>query len=125
MAAYYVVLFTTMPCVVRVTHCRSQKRRFNDAAYGELAQFGSSNEWAMQLCLWSLNPAVVFSQLAQEAWSVILTSGTLAPMDSFASELQLDFHVRLEAPHVVDMTRQVCMTALLCLCEMTMPGWHA
>eukprot|EP00198_Chlamydomonas_reinhardtii_P005175 XP_001694511.1 ATP-dependent DNA helicase [Chlamydomonas reinhardtii] len=34
-------------------------------------------------------------------------SGTLAPLDSFASELGTEFHVRLEAPHVVDMGRQV------------------
>lgn len=34
-------------------------------------------------------------------------SGTLSPLDSFASELGTQFHVRLEAPHVVDMTRQV------------------
>lgn len=42
-----------------------------------------------------------------QAWSVILASGTLAPLDSFAGELRLPFHVQLEAPHVVDMRRQV------------------
>lgn len=46
-------------------------------------------------------------RLDPQAWSIILASGTLAPLDSFAGELRLPFHVQLEAPHVVDMRRQV------------------
>ena len=38
---------------------------------------------------------------------MVLTSGTLAPLDSFASELGAEFQATLEAPHVVDMGRQV------------------
>jgi regulator of telomere elongation helicase 1 len=33
--------------------------------------------------------------------SIILTSGTLSPMDSLAQELKLDFPIRLENPHVI------------------------
>ncbi|KAG2494184.1 hypothetical protein HYH03_007542 [Edaphochlamys debaryana] len=62
---------------------------------------------AVSLGLWCFNPAVAFRDLAGAAHSVVLTSGTLAPLDSFASELGTEFHVRLEAPHVVDMSRQV------------------
>ncbi|PNW78438.1 hypothetical protein CHLRE_09g397350v5 [Chlamydomonas reinhardtii] len=62
---------------------------------------------AVSLSLWCFNPAVAFRHLADKAHSVVLTSGTLAPLDSFASELGTEFHVRLEAPHVVDMGRQV------------------
>lgn len=40
-----------------------------------------------------------FSRL--DVGSIILTSGTLSPMDSFAEELKLDFPVRLENPHVI------------------------
>ena len=43
--------------------------------------------WVVQLCLWSLNPAVAFKELTDKARCVVLTSGTLAPMDSFASEV--------------------------------------
>ncbi len=128
------------------------------AAPREGAQDGP--QWAVQLCLWSLNPAVVFEDVASQvlvqcrlcwcrprpaglqpgralqqparqagrhffhsaalthrlpfrppafpqARSIVLTSGTLSPMDSFASELGVTFHQRLEAPHVVDMARQV------------------
>ena len=32
---------------------------------------------------------------------VLLTSGTLAPLDSFAFELQLPFPIRLENPHII------------------------
>ena len=33
--------------------------------------------------------------------SIILTSGTLAPLESFAHELQLPFDVRLQNPHII------------------------
>jgi Fanconi anemia group J protein len=61
----------------------------------------------VELGLWLLNPAVTFGEVAGVARSVILTSGTLAPIESFASELGTTFDVQLEAPHVVDMKRQV------------------
>lgn len=39
---------------------------------------------------------------AMHVRSVLLTSGTLSPLDSFAHELQLPFKISLENPHVVD-----------------------
>lgn len=39
---------------------------------------------------------------AMHVHSVILTSGTLSPMRSFAAELQLEFPIRLENAHIVD-----------------------
>ena len=56
-----------------------------------------------------LNPALAFRELVGEkgARSVILTSGTLAPLNSFASELGVDFPIRMEAQHCVDMNTQV------------------
>ena len=44
--------------------------------------------WAVQLCLWSLNPAVAFRSVSEAARSVILASGTLSPLGSFASEVR-------------------------------------
>lgn len=38
---------------------------------------------------------------ALQVRSILLTSGTLSPLDSFAGELGLDFPVRLENPHVI------------------------
>ncbi|TPX34559.1 hypothetical protein SmJEL517_g02790 [Synchytrium microbalum] len=50
---------------------------------------------------WCLNPAVIFQEITNSARSVILTSGTLSPLNSFASELGGVFDQRLEATHVI------------------------
>lgn len=72
----------------------------------------SPPEYMVTMSLWCLNPAVAFRQVAGPCHSVILTSGTLAPLDSFASELGVPFEVRLEAPHVINMQRQVWAGAI-------------
>ena len=53
------------------------------------------------LSLWCLRPGVTFSPLARAARTVILASGTLAPMDSLAAELQTSFPLVLDGQHVV------------------------
>ncbi|KAJ2772430.1 hypothetical protein IWQ56_001378, partial [Coemansia nantahalensis] len=71
-----------------------------------------SSEQAMvvnTLALWSMNPGVVFSEIAEEARSVVLTSGTLSPVGSYASELQAEFASTLEANHVIDPQRFMAM----------------
>ncbi|XP_014736671.1 PREDICTED: Fanconi anemia group J protein isoform X1 [Sturnus vulgaris] len=52
------------------------------------------------LNFWCLNPAVAFSDL-NEVRTIVLTSGTLSPMDSFSSELGVKFAIQLEANHVI------------------------
>lgn len=64
-------------------------------------------DWEMTFNLWCLNPAVAFKPVSDAAHAVILTSGTLSPLEGFASELGADFPVRFEAGHVVNMQRQV------------------
>ena len=54
-----------------------------------------------QLSILCMNPGVVFAPIAQLAHSVVLTSGTLSPLDSFASELGVPFDVQLSADHVI------------------------
>ncbi|KAL0026549.1 hypothetical protein WJX77_006250 [Trebouxia sp. C0004] len=55
------------------------------------------------LSYWCFSPGVSMRQLAgMHVRSVLLTSGTLAPLDSFAHELQLPFKISLENPHVID-----------------------
>ncbi|XP_059295745.1 uncharacterized protein LOC132049096 [Lycium ferocissimum] len=63
--------------------------------------------WTHAFSLWCLNPAVVFNEIADSCLSVILTSGTLSPMDSFSSELGVTFGTSLEAPHVIDVESQL------------------
>lgn len=60
-----------------------------------------------RLHIWCLNPAVAFAALKEEARTVILASGTLTPMTSFAGELNMEFPIRLEAQHVIDTSRQL------------------
>lgn len=51
---------------------------------------------------------------AMHVRSVLLTSGTLSPLDSFAHELQLPFRISLENPHVIEPS-QVCNSSCLSL----------
>ncbi|KAG5537665.1 hypothetical protein RHGRI_024945 [Rhododendron griersonianum] len=54
------------------------------------------------LSWWCFNPGLAmdsFSELG--VGSIILTSGTLSPLDSFAHEFKLEFPIRLENPHVI------------------------
>ncbi|KAJ3692879.1 hypothetical protein LUZ60_011974 [Juncus effusus] len=67
----------------------------------------ASSGWKCTLSLWCLNPAVVFRDIANLSLSVILTSGTLSPMGSFASELGVQFETIMEAPHVIDVESQL------------------
>ncbi|KAJ6731192.1 DNA REPAIR DEAD HELICASE RAD3/XP-D SUBFAMILY MEMBER [Salix viminalis] len=71
-----------------------------------------AGDWTYTLSLWCLNPAVVFKDIADLSLSVILTSGTLSPMNSFSSELGVQFGTCLEAPHVVDVESQVCVSVI-------------
>ena len=49
---------------------------------------GEGPSWATQMCLWCLNPAMAFWEVNHKSRSVVLTSGTLSPLDSFASEVR-------------------------------------
>ncbi|ANM58743.1 RAD3-like DNA-binding helicase protein [Arabidopsis thaliana] len=54
------------------------------------------------LSWWCFSPGITMLDIAQKGvGSIILTSGTLSPMDSLAQELKLDFPIRLENPHVI------------------------
>ncbi|KAF8117924.1 hypothetical protein N665_0008s0262 [Sinapis alba] len=54
------------------------------------------------LSWWCFNPGITMQDIAKKGvGTIILTSGTLSPMDSLAQELKLDFPIRLENPHVI------------------------
>eukprot|EP00054_Salpingoeca_dolichothecata_P038304 m.13497 g.13497 ORF g.13497 m.13497 type:complete len:363 (-) comp8443_c0_seq1:100-1188(-) len=57
------------------------------------------------LSLWCMNPAVAFEPLASQSRAIVLTSGTLSPLETFASELGTEFPIRLEANHVIKPTQ--------------------
>ncbi|KAJ2614462.1 hypothetical protein H4S08_001695 [Coemansia sp. RSA 1365] len=62
------------------------------------------------MCFWTMNSGVVFAEIASKARSIVLTSGTLSPLESYASELQIDFGSTLEANHVIDPKRFFAMS---------------
>ena len=65
---------------------------------------GINNFKAMPtLSYWCFLPGIAMRELAKlGVESIIVTSGTLAPLQSFSHELQLPFNVSIENPHVVD-----------------------
>ena len=59
--------------------------------------------------LWCFHPGFSLSSLTGcKIRTLILTSGTLKPIDSFCAELDADFPVRLENGHVIDPVKQIC-----------------
>ncbi|KAI4331239.1 hypothetical protein MLD38_029443 [Melastoma candidum] len=58
------------------------------------------------LSWWCFNPGIAMQEFSKiGVGSVVLTSGTLSPLDSFAHELNLEFPVRLENPHVISLNQ--------------------
>lgn len=64
------------------------------------------------LCLWCMSPAPAFNSFASKAHCTILTSGTLAPLTGFCSELETSFPIRLEAPCAVNPRTQIITHAI-------------
>ncbi len=64
------------------------------------------------LHVWCLRASCTMADLAAEAHSIVLTSGTLSPLASFASELGVPFPVRLEAAHVIQLGQQLFSAVL-------------
>lgn len=57
--------------------------------------------------LWCFSPSLAFRDLQQQLGirSILVASGTLGPLDSFAVGLKIPFPIRLESPHVVNKER--------------------
>lgn len=62
----------------------------------------NSKGWINSLKIWCLNPAVAFSSFKHDIHSIIVSSGTLSPMTTFQSELDLEFPICLEANHIIN-----------------------
>ncbi|XP_064395441.1 regulator of telomere elongation helicase 1-like isoform X2 [Halichondria panicea] len=77
------------------------KKNKKSDGWGTLTQESSKRE-CRTLSYWCFSPGYAMSDLvSQGVRSVILTSGTLSPLNSFSSELQIDFPIRYEGPHVI------------------------
>ncbi|XP_077212407.1 regulator of telomere elongation helicase 1 homolog isoform X2 [Tasmannia lanceolata] len=74
-------------------HVQESQEKFNDAFKGKVSRM---------LSWWCFSPGIAMREfLRLGVCSIILTSGTLSPLDSFALELNLEFPIRLENPHVI------------------------
>jgi Fanconi anemia group J protein len=60
------------------------------------------SDWGHYLNFLCLNPGVVFQPVVDVVRSIALTSGTLAPLDTFSSELSTTFANELQALHIID-----------------------
>lgn len=82
------------------SHFRTVIQQRNARGSGSSTSFANNN--GRTLSYWCFKPAVAMKGLDKlKARCFLLTSGTLSPLDSFASELGLSFPIRLENPHVV------------------------
>ncbi|XP_028548850.1 regulator of telomere elongation helicase 1 homolog [Dendrobium catenatum] len=74
-------------------HVQESQSITSDSLKGKLSR---SLSW------WCFNPGLAMKEFVKlGVLSIILTSGTLSPLESCAQEMNLEFPVRLENPHVV------------------------
>ncbi|XP_025110189.1 LOW QUALITY PROTEIN: regulator of telomere elongation helicase 1-like [Pomacea canaliculata] len=78
------------------------------------ASAGGSEKSERVLSYWCFSPGHSMKDLvSQGVTSIILTSGTLSPIESFTMEMQVPFNIRLENPHVIQK-HQVWIGSLSC-----------
>ncbi len=86
---------------------KKPKYQYKSKSVSRFSAKSHASEYEVSIHLWCMNPAVAFEDLKTKCHSVLLTSGTLSPLSSFSSELDTPFPVTYEAPHVIDLKRQV------------------
>ena len=57
-----------------------------------------------------MNPGVIFKRPAEEAHCVLMASGTMSPLTTFAGELGQPFPIQVSAPHVIDSSQVAAFT---------------
>ena len=79
------------PAPIQDYYLVSYKDRISDSLF----------EW--KVGFWCFNPGIIFRNLLEKyhVRSIILTSGTLSPLDVLEKELQIEFKYKLVNPHVI------------------------
>lgn len=88
-------------CVVTKSKSFSEESSIVPASQSSRRKSYYKSDYEIAMNFWCLNPAVAFSDL-KVAHSIIVASGTLAPLGSFQSELGIPFQITLEANHVIN-----------------------
>lgn len=78
-------------------------------AFQIVCNFGQDekNDELIFLCM---APSVVFKPIADQAHSVILSSGTMSPLTSFSLELGVQFDLKLSVNHIIDPNQVAAFT---------------
>lgn len=63
-----------------------------------------------ELTFLCMNPSIVFKPIADQSHCVILSSGTMSPLQSFALELGVKFNVNLSVHHIIDKSQVAAFT---------------
>ncbi|CAN7938560.1 unnamed protein product [Ixodes hexagonus] len=84
-----------------VVKTASKKRRSDMSGGWHTKSSAGGTSWTHTLSFWCLNPAVAMSDIKDKVHSLIVASGTLSPMESFESELDMPFKSQLQAKHVI------------------------
>mmetsp|Transcript_9477 Transcript_9477/g.21020 ORF Transcript_9477/g.21020 Transcript_9477/m.21020 type:complete len:1041 (-) Transcript_9477:86-3208(-) len=86
---------------------RGTKRKSVDF-FSSIASTTCTAEKARTLCLWCFSCSVAMNELMQrEVHSVIITSGTLSPVEGTADAFGVPFPVLLQNSHVIDTQKQL------------------
>ncbi|KAJ5078619.1 regulator of telomere elongation helicase 1 [Anaeramoeba ignava] len=65
------------------------------------------------LNFYCFSPGVVMQQIVKKKpRTIVLTSGTLSPLESFEIEFKIPFQIQLEGEHVIDISQQAWIGAL-------------
>ncbi|KAL9232065.1 hypothetical protein vseg_007211 [Gypsophila vaccaria] len=84
------------------SHAKYYRVHIQERVANDYDIFNGKASKSRTLSWWCFNPGICMEDFSKRGvGSVILTSGTLSPMDSFAYELKLEFPIRLENPHVI------------------------
>lgn len=96
------------------------EKTIEDVENSDLSQslpFTSSHkgkkQWTGTLNFLCLNAATIFKQIKDEARSIIITSGTLSPLDSFDAELGVNFNHKAELSNEIS-SEQLFAAAISC-----------
>ncbi|KAL8580379.1 hypothetical protein ACOMHN_037478 [Nucella lapillus] len=95
-------------------HIQLKESKFQKKKLDSWASAGAQDKSERVLSYWCFSPGYSMQELkAQGVQSIILTSGTLSPIESFTSEMQIPFSVSLQNPHVIEK-HQVWVGTLGC-----------
>lgn len=87
---------------------KGQKRKVNVDWFSSAGPAGARNETPRTLCLWCFSCSIVLQELLRrEVRTLVVTSGTLSPVEGTIEAYGVPFPVVLQNGHVVDTRRQL------------------